>query len=269
MEGILNIIDQLELSANTIKNYKSQFRRIHKDLNTNGSIDYMTDTDVLITYFNTFESVSSKRLKASVVSKILQNTNTDHFQHEIEELSDYMKSLNSEERPKPLVVDLTLAEIKTKIKAIKGDKTAMLLLMLVTNHPVLRGDYNSIKLNNFDEEEDNYYDGKRLVFNHLLKVDNDIRPIKVNAQEKDILDSIKATGDEYLFGYANEDGFNRYLRKISKKYIGFPYGIQHYRRLYVSTELNGKVAMDNKARDLAQQMNHSTRVQSSNYLWQI
>ena len=53
------------------------------------------------------------------------------------------------------------------------------------------------------------------------------------------------------------------------KYIGFPYGIQHYRRLYTSTILKGKIEMDKKAGDLARDMNHSKGTQSKFYLHNI
>lgn len=268
MEQILEIISGFKLSENTIKNYKSQFKTIHKVLSVNDSLDYIDDIDILIHYLEGLNSVSSKRTKASVISKILQ-TNKNRYSVQIDKLRDYLMVINGQEVVKEFKPELTLKQVKDKIKDIEKDDKAKLLLMLVTNHPVLRGDYNTIKLKNIDKKKDNYFDGKRLVFNHLLKVDNDIRPIKLNATEILLANMIKAKGDELLFGFASEHGFNKYLRRISEEYIGFNYGIQHYRRLYTSTELSGKIEMDKKASDLASQMNHSSGTQSKFYLHQI
>lgn len=266
MEQILQSIENLNLSENTIKNYKSQFKTIHNILSVNDSLDYIDDIDILIHYFEGLNSTSSKRTKASIISKILQ-TDEKRYSFQIDKIRDYLMILNKDEVVNEFKPELTLKQVKDKINDIENDPKAKLLLMLVTNHPVLRSDYNTIKLKNFDEENDNYYDGKRLVFNTLLKVDNEIRPIKVNKKEKDIIDSFLE--QEFLFGFSSEHGFAKYLRRISGKYIGFNYGIQHYRRLYTSTKLKGKIKMDKKASDLARDMNHGSGTQSKHYLHEL
>lgn len=268
MEEIIDFINNLKLSDNTKKNYISNFKTIHKVLSVNGSLDYLDDVDVLLHYLITLPSVSSKRTKASVISRILQS-DKNRYSIQIKELRGYIMVLNKNETVNSFKPELPLKEIKKKVNGIEDDDKAKLLLMLVTNHPVLRGDYNTIKLKNINENTDNYYDGIRLVFNKLLKVDNDIRPIKLNTKEKKLINQIKKDGDEYLFGFNTEHGFNKYLRRISNKYIGYNYGIQHYRKLYTSTELKGKIKLDKKAEDLANQMNHSSSTQKKSYLHEI
>ena len=267
MDIVIDIINNFELSENTIKNYKSQFKTIHNTLSTNDSLDYLDDIELFIHYLETFDTVSSKRTKASVISKIMQS-NPTRFSEQIIILREYLLNLNSQEVIKPLKIDISLRDIKNIIKDIEYSRDK-LILMLVTNHPVLRGDYNNIKVRNYNVNTDNYFDGHRLVFNKLLKVDKKVDPIILNATEILLANIIKNTGVERLYNYESVHGFNKYLRNISLDYIGYPYGIQHYRRLYTSTELNGKIQMDEKARNLARNMNHSTNVQSKYYLHKI
>jgi hypothetical protein len=268
METILNIINNFDLSQNTIKNYTSQFKTIHNALSVNDSLEYINDIDTFINYLEGLNSTSSKRLKAALISKILQ-TNENKFSVQIQQLRDYLQNLGDREIVKEFKPEITLNDVKNKVKDIVNDDKAKLLLMLITNHPPLRGDYNTIKLKNFDTTVDNYYDGNSLIFNKLMKIDNDIKPIKLNATEKLIADNIKAEGGNFLFEFASIHGFHEYLKRISEKYIGKKQGIQFYRRLYTSTKLDGFIDMNKKANNLARDMNHSRGTQSKYYLHQI
>ena len=64
--------------------------------------------------------------------------------------------------------------------------------MLLTNHPVLRGaDYYSIKLRNFNRQNENYISFRRdrIIFNKVVKSKNIKLPLTIllNQDEKELL----------------------------------------------------------------------------------
>ena len=119
---------------------------------------------------------------------------------------------------------------KKIINKIKDPMDKFTLLLLL-NHPIIEADYTTIKINNINENRDNYIFGDKLFFNKLHKGKRMLYPIKLMKSEVNLLNKVLKTHQgNYLFNYT-EKSFYNYIRKITKKYIGKSLSFSQLRKL--------------------------------------
>jgi hypothetical protein len=135
---------------------------------------------------------------------------------------------------------------------------------LYTNYPPLRSDYFNVKLNNYDENVDNYIKDNELVINKFVKVPrNSKRVIYLNNIDTEFIKDYSKTNDVLYDGC--QDSFKRMLLRDTC------HGVQYYRHSYCQ-----KIADECKNKDirfilaefleLSTQMNTSIDKIVSNYL---
>ena len=152
-----------------------------------------------------------------------------------------------------------------------------LIISLYVNLPPLRGDYHSVLLKDFDEANDNYYKEGKIVFNTLLKK-RLAKPLvkQLDVNQTNFLDSLNQVR---LFQTIAENPplfFAKHLQNICKKKLGKTYGINDFRRLYITNFINTKIDKDLKYREeyellenLATEMNTSQTCIFNNYIGKL
>ena len=258
LELLIEIIDNLDLAFTTKKNYKSHINVMYKDFDN--SLDFIDKPKKIIEYLNNLNSMSTKRGKATTLLTIFREAGLVDIDT-ITQLRKYVdEELNKKFIKKEFNPEITLQEVQEIVSNIE-DRRDRLILDLYVNYPPLRGDFFSVKLDNYSVT-DNYYDSEiqSIVFNNTIKTGKKIIfPLNQNTI------NLFPDSDD-LFPFQSADGLTKALRRASLKYFGEEYGIHFFRKLYASTELKGKIALDEKAKNLALRMNHSSNIQTNFYL---
>ena len=208
MEEIMQILDSVDLSENTIKNYKSQFKSLHNALSINDDLEYLNDQDEIIEYIKSLKGLSTKRSRISVIILILKLFDIEH-----DKLSKFVKSLGFERKEfKP---EFTLNQIKLMIQNIENVEDK-LLLRLFTNYSPLRGDYATIKVKDYNNFVDNYYQDGHIIFNNLVKVNNN-RVMILDQEDINLVEQLIKDGRSNLFDVDTLNAFTKKLQRVSER----------------------------------------------------
>ena len=146
-------------------------------------------------------------------------------------------------------------DIISGIKNCKVDQE-LLLMKLYMFYNCLRTDYNTVKLINFDEENDNYFKNNTIVFNTLKKNNNQLK-IKLSDE---IVNHIKTT--EFLFETSQHKqftskNFSKYIKTVfSKNSKNSNTNLNTIRKI-VATHQRITIILPNESKEIAKKMNHS------------
>lgn len=183
------------------------------------------------------------------------------------DLQSWLMDLKKEKSPVKEKKDFTFEDFNEKINAIE-DAESKLILRLLNNYPVLRSDYNTIKIRNYLQDE-NYYSEGVIYFNKLVKVENKVS-INLKDEDKTLIEKLITNLDrDFLFTYQNNSTFLKWIKKLSVKYLNVDYTLSDYRKLYPSKELSKCQSVKEfaeKQSEIAKNQNHSIPVQNTFYL---
>ena len=240
---------------------KESYKGVVKHL---GEIDYK---NVELVYKKICENESWPK-PSTRISK-LERVSTLLFKNEIK-VDDYtkfiidLKKQNNKQNNQRKIVDINTENLLNK-------NIDEFFLKMMTEYPPIRSDLCSIKLKNFNKDTENYFDGKSFVFNTLVKVNKK----KVLELKEPEIEFVKSLNSDYLYDIKEtvedrNDHFCKYLKRISLKFLGEEFGIQKFRRRYITKHLNELVKLApfellKGAEILAKEMNTSISMMLSNY----
>lgn len=166
-------------------------------------------------------------------------------------------------------------DLQAKWQAIREDTfehlQAKIVLYFYVMRPCLRSDVRSVKIDNYDEEVDNYFDGKKVFYNKLVKVSGKMTQY-IEPEYLPMFDAWLTINDsDYLIGKEMTDNnFCQWLKRRSNDYFGDNWGIKNFRPMWSNYPLNDDSLSHYEALKqcdkLAKEMNHSIAVQHKHYI---
>lgn len=260
----MDYLDKTELSDTS----KIMYKRLHQELITLFKNDI---TWILGNYDEYMEkikdlTITKRYYLTSYLCTYCKYNNVEQAIHK--KLSDYLMAIKGEKTPVKEKKDYEFENLQTKIDVI-DDLESRIILTLLNNYPVLRSDYNTIKIRDFDEKSDNFYKEGVIFFNKLVKVDNNI-DIKLEEKDKKIIDDyIRTLNRDTLFRLTNISSFCKWIKKVSNKYLAKDYTITDYRKIYPTKKLSEAKSVKEfveTQKEIAKLQNHSVGVQTQYYL---
>lgn len=258
--------DYLETKPDMSKAVRDSYIRVSEYL---GEINYKNVEEVYakICKNKKWNTIATHISNLGKISTLLYKNgiNVDNYTNFIQDLN---KECNKENNQREIIY--------VNSKNLSNKNIDEFFLKMFLDYPPLRSDLCSIKLKNFDIEKDNYFNQEAFIFNDLVKIkerNNVETKLKIDLKQSEI-DFVKSLKTEYLYDINKvenrNDHFIQYLAKISEKYLGERMGIQKFRRLYITKNLNELIKLApfellKGAEILAKQMNTSISIMLSNY----
>jgi hypothetical protein len=227
--------------------------------------DKFFDYHFVIDYFeNKYKNKETLKKNLGMLSAYIRYTFNNNM------YSQYITNLANElmNKIKPQIEDIDLNLIdKTEISDMDR-----LILKIYTQTNCLRNDYCSLKIKNFNEEEDNYYKDGKFVFNTLKKNN---RKLTVNVEHlKELIEKLIEQNKQcdYLFHNKqykqySEKYFSNYIISLSEKVFNQKLGINYYRKRCSTNAIQNKSESEKVeiTKNLSIQMNNSPNTQQCYY----
>jgi len=223
------------------------------------------DYQFVIDYFeNKYKNKETLKKNLGMLSAYIRYTFNNNM------YSQYITNLANElmNKIKPQIEDIDLNLIdKTEISDMDR-----LILKIYTETNCLRNDYYTLKIRNYNSEEDNYYKDDKFVFNTLKKNN---RKLTVNVEHlKEYIEKLieKNKQCDYLFHNKqykqySEKYFSNHIISLSQKVFGKKIGINHYRKRCSTKAIQNKSESEKVeiTKNLAREMNNSPNTQRHYY----
>ena len=188
-----------------------------------------------------------------------------------EDTKEWIKNNNKTRTNDKKDKEFGLDDFNPLIETIKDlEERVALTLVASFRYGVLRSDYSSIKIKNYNKDEDNYYENYVITFNNLRKVNKEQLTIELQDCDKKLFDEYIAsiTGD-YLFHLQVPSSFCKWIKKISLRHLNKDYTISDYRKLNPMVNLSKcktPAEFVKKQEEIAKAQNHSVATQNKYYI---
>jgi hypothetical protein len=188
-----------------------------------------------------------------------------------EDTKEWIKQNNKTRTNDKKDKEFSLEDFNPLIETIEElEERVALTLVASFRYGVLRSDYSSVKIKNYNKEEDNYYENHVITFNNLRKVNKEQLTIELQECDKKLFDEYIANNtSDYLFHLQVPSSFCKWIKKISLRHLNKDYTISDYRKLNPMVNLSKcktPAEFVKKQEEIAMAQNHSVATQNKYYI---
>jgi hypothetical protein len=268
------------LGETSLKTYSSLLNSLFKKLDIEDVKDLGKNKSKILAYINGMENHQSRK---TMLSPLVILTDDEDYKTLIAEST---KHVNDKYRTQRVDLEklkglMTMDELRehynqTTVRAIKSKKESAYqdLLLSIFFTGVVDGlpprrlmDYTEMKTKNYNKSEDNWTDGRKMVFNKYKTVSSKGQQVWVIPKElqKIVKRAIKMGEDNEYLLYSN-NGKKYSPSTLSKKLKGI-YGtsVDGLRAIFISNMYKGMPAIEEMER-IADMMGHSASTAVNNYV---